>query len=295
MPTVPLEVAILRDETAVRTDLQPGHGLSMLACVGEKTLLLDTGDSAQTWVNARLMGVDLAEVSTLVLSHGHYDHTNGLPALLRQVGRLDVVAHPAVFEPRYSDRGADGPVFIGPPLTREEFEELGASFRLSAEPVELAPGVTTTGHVPRVSDLAPEAPHLLVERDGKVIRDDFVDDLSIIVQLEEGDVLLTGCAHAGLVNIVARAEQITRRCPVTIIGGTHLAREAEERIERVALEMAQRGVQQIMPLHCSGERGARLLERYFSGEVLRSGTGGIIAIDDTGAIKQVNIAHAGAD
>jgi 7,8-dihydropterin-6-yl-methyl-4-(beta-D-ribofuranosyl)aminobenzene 5'-phosphate synthase len=92
----------------------------------------------------------------------------------------------------------------------------------------------TTGEVPRVSDLVPQTPHLLVEREGELRVDDFVDDLSLIARLEEGDVLLTGCAHAGLVNIVARAEQITGRCPVAIAGGTHLAARAEERIARVA-------------------------------------------------------------
>lgn len=286
MPRTPLEAVVLRDNTVAREGLKAGHGLAMLIRSRAGSVMFDTGDSAETWENADAMeAVDLSQVCCVALSHGHYDHTNGLPSLLERLGGLMVTAHPAVFEPRCADRPGGEREYIGPPATREEFEEMGAVFRLSADAVPVAPGIITTGQVPRVSDLAPVSPHLLVERDGQVVEDDFVDDMSLIARLGQGNVLLTGCAHAGLVNIVARATELTGLCPFAIAGGTHLARESEERIARVAGEIYERGVRQVVPMHCSGERGAALLEKHFAGETLRAGVGSTIVADDTGRIS----------
>ncbi|MGC9318881.1 MAG: MBL fold metallo-hydrolase, partial [Armatimonadota bacterium] len=224
-----VEIIVLRDNHA-REGLRAGHGLALMIRTEAGSFLLDTGDSAQTWANADAMGIDPAEAQALVLSHGHYDHTRGLPALLRRLGELRVIAHPLVFEPRYHE-GLQGELAdIGPPMSREELEELRARFELSDQPVEVLEGAVTTGEVPRRSGLSPEAPHLMVERDGEVRRDDFRDDLSVIVETDGAPLLVTGCAHAGLVDIAARAEQVAGRYPGAIIGGTHLAREPEQRI-----------------------------------------------------------------
>jgi 7,8-dihydropterin-6-yl-methyl-4-(beta-D-ribofuranosyl)aminobenzene 5'-phosphate synthase len=282
-----LEATILRDNVAVREDLSSGHGLAMLVRIGDHAALFDAGDSAETWENADALGIDPAEVGHLALSHGHYDHTNGLPHLLERGGKLTVVAHPAVFEPRWADRAGGRREYIGPPATREELEAMGADFQLSNSPVDLIPGLSTTGEIPRVSDLAPRSPHLLVERDGQTVEDDFVDDLSLLASLDGGSVLLTGCAHAGLVNIVEQMISLTGQAPTAVAGGTHLARESEDRIRLVARTLHDRGVRQIVPLHCSGDRGADLLAEYFPGEVLSAGVGDMIAADSTGHIRIV--------
>jgi 7,8-dihydropterin-6-yl-methyl-4-(beta-D-ribofuranosyl)aminobenzene 5'-phosphate synthase len=280
-----LEAVMLRDNSVARDGLKAGHGLSMLLRTSVGSIIFDCGDSAETWENADTMGVDLTEVCCVALSHGHYDHTNGLPALLQRLGGAMVIGHPAIFEPRWADRREGEREYIGPPASRGELEAMGAMFELSADSVAVAPDVITTGEVPRVSELAPESPHLLVERDGRVTEDDFVDDLSLTARMEDGNVLLTGCAHAGLVNIVARATELTGRCPVAVAGGTHLARETEERIALVAEDIHERGVRQIVPMHCSGERGAELLEKHFAGETLRAGVGSTIVADAAGRIR----------
>jgi 7,8-dihydropterin-6-yl-methyl-4-(beta-D-ribofuranosyl)aminobenzene 5'-phosphate synthase len=280
-----LEAVVLRDNSVARDGLKAGHGLSMLLRTSVGSIIFDCGDSAETWENADTMGVDLTEVCCVALSHGHYDHTNGLPALLQRLGGAMVIGHPAIFEPRWADRREGEREYIGPPASRGELEAMGAMFELSADSVAVAPDVITTGEVPRVSELAPESPHLLVERDGRVTEDDFVDDLSLTARMEDGNVLLTGCAHAGLVNIVARATELTGRCPVAVAGGTHLARETEERIALVAEDIHERGVRQIVPMHCSGERGAELLEKHFAGETLRAGVGSTIVADAAGRIR----------
>jgi len=280
-----LEVVVLRDNVAAREELLAGHGLALLVRSSAGTVALDTGDNDEAWDNADAMGIDLAEITCIVLSHGHYDHTGGLQGILQRLGGAMVTAHPGIFEPRFADRDGGQRVDIGLPAGREEFEALGAFFQLSADPTTVAPGLITTGEVPRVSDLVPHSPHLLVERDGQIQCDDFVDDMSLIVRLSSGDVLLTGCAHAGLINIVERATELAGRCPTAVAGGTHLARESEDDIAQVATELDARGVRQIVPMHCSGERGAELLEKHFAGETLRAGVGNTIVADETGTIS----------
>lgn len=277
-----LEVIVLRDNLAVRADLRAGHGFALLARVPGGSFLLDTGDSDETWANADALGVDLAEVHVLVLSHGHYDHTGGLPGLIERHGGLRVIAHPLAFEPRWSTSGGIHP--IGPPLTRAALETAGCRVECSAKAVEVLPGVRTTGEVPRVAGRGPSAPHLLAEHDGMCVPDDFADDLSVVVDVGEAVVVLTGCAHAGLLNIVARAEELAGRSPVAIIGGTHLASEPEPTIAEIADELHRRGVRTLVPMHCTGERGATLLARHFPGKVLRAGTGSIIAVENDGSL-----------
>lgn len=281
MSTV-LEVTVLRDDRTVRADLRPGHGLSLLVSVPRGSFLLDTGDSDETWANADALGVDLTRVRALVLSHGHYDHTGGLRGLLRRVGAMRIVAHPAAFGPRWSTEG--GLHSIGPPITLEELEAAGCEVETSTSPVEVLPGVLTTGEVPHVAGDGPVAPHLLAERNGLQVVDDFADDLSVLVDLGAAPVVLTGCAHAGLRNIAARAEELARRPPVAIMGGTHLAAEPEEAIAAVAGDLYKRGVRTLVPMHCTGERGAALLEKYFPGDVHRVGVGSIVSVEEDGSL-----------
>jgi 7,8-dihydropterin-6-yl-methyl-4-(beta-D-ribofuranosyl)aminobenzene 5'-phosphate synthase len=272
--TTSLKVSILRDDECRTPGLLAGHGLSMLVETPETTFLLDTGDTPDTWENARSMGVDLTRVQCVVLSHGHYDHTDGLEELLRMVGGLPVIAHPGLFAPRYYV-GRDGSKrYIGPQKTREQYEALGAEFELSREPVAIGRGLVTSGEVPRRARPTPSESGLMIEREGQLLPDDFEDDLSVIVQLPRGTVILTGCAHAGLRNIARQCVRASGCENIrAIVGGTHLIASDEPEVREVARQLHLIALDQIVPLHCTGPEGKRLLERYFDGRTLRAATG----------------------
>ena len=116
------------------------HGLSMLLDIGGKRLLIDTGQSSTVIHNLGLLDVAPASLDAIVLSHGHYDHTGGLPHVLERAGkRLPVYLHEKAFDEKYSDaRGQRR--FIGIPLRRERLAALGADFRWIGEPAEWLPG-----------------------------------------------------------------------------------------------------------------------------------------------------------
>ncbi len=199
---------------------------------------------------------------------------------------MRIVAHPGVFEPHWAvDEG--GRRYIGIPHTQSEFEDMGAHFELSAEPVQIAEGVTTTGQIFRDASPLPAQTRLQVERDGQTMPDDFADDLSLAVTLPEACVVLTGCAHAGVINIVQRCQELSDRPVRALIGGTHLMHSSEEEVRDVAEELTWRGVRYVAPLHCTGESGKRYLAKHFAGTILPGGTGDTISVGADGTLTQI--------
>jgi 7,8-dihydropterin-6-yl-methyl-4-(beta-D-ribofuranosyl)aminobenzene 5'-phosphate synthase len=148
-----IKISTLSENTALHGYIGE-YGLSLFIEADGKRILFDTGLSFSACHNAQLMGIDLTRVDCIVLSHGHLDHTGGLAEMLRRTGReTGVIAHPDVFEPRYTLRdGQAQERFIGMPCTREELENHGARFTLSKEPIHITPDILTTGEIPMLTD-----------------------------------------------------------------------------------------------------------------------------------------------
>jgi len=233
------------------------HGLSILIERGDHRILFDTGQGAGLISNAAALGKDLAAVDTVVLSHGHYDHTGGLAAFLERGGGARVVGHPDTLMDRYAQLGSEGsgipPLSIGIPFSRGDLEAKGARFDLSPDFREIAPGVFSTGEVPRPPDWKSWDPRLVI-RDGDGYRSDpFRDDVSLLLETASGPVLLLGCAHAGLhaiVNHVRKETGLTRFH--AILGGTHLGAAGREDWDKALDLLETLQVDKVAPGHCTG-------------------------------------------
>ena len=150
-----LKITTLVENTASGRGLLAEWGLCMHIAAGDRRILMDSGASPHAVVhNANAMGVDLAAVDTIVLSHGHYDHTGGLAAVLQTLGKaVDIIAHPAVWDRKCSRKyDPDNPSFCGIPYNRDELERLGARFSLTAEPTWLSDHMVVSGQEPMVTD-----------------------------------------------------------------------------------------------------------------------------------------------
>jgi len=263
-----VRLTTLTDNTTGQSGLLAEHGLSILVEVGGHRILLDTGATYTALHNARSLGIDLTSVEAIVLSHGHYDHTGGLKAVLRELasdGReVPVIAHPDLWSARYSRRGDGRPTYAGIPFLREEMESMGARFRLSRQPVEVVERVWTTGEVPLVTPFE-QLDHRLVVRDGADWRqDELADDLALIVSTEMGLVVVAGCAHRGIVNTVAQARRVTGETRVyAVVGGTHLSFAPEAQVARTAKALRESGVQRLGVSHCTGLPAAARLAHEF--------------------------------
>ncbi|OGO22735.1 MAG: hypothetical protein A2144_05555 [Chloroflexi bacterium RBG_16_50_9] len=239
-------------------------GLSMLVEADGQKILFDTGAGIAAVHNSQLLGVDLAEVDRIVLSHGHADHTGGLREVLRRSGRKEVIAHPAVWDRKYRFREGRPERFIGIPFNREGQEVLGASFVLSRQPVKLSANIMTTGEIPMVTDYEEIDANLFVKEDGDKTPDTLPDDLALIIDTEFGLVVIPGCCHRGIVNTLLHAQELTgKELIYAIIGGTHLINASKEQLEKTAAVLKEMGVQRLGACHCTGFEASAYLAREF--------------------------------
>jgi 7,8-dihydropterin-6-yl-methyl-4-(beta-D-ribofuranosyl)aminobenzene 5'-phosphate synthase len=229
--------------------------------------------------NMKRMKIRPTSIDKIALSHGHYDHTSGVTEILRAMDlapkpkkwkpgvdlgeieryvrgrRVQVIAHPAAFRERWGNR-KDGTMY-GPvlPPPRAEWEAAGAEIILSEEPYQLSPGCWTTGSVPRMSFETSGRPKRITYRTGDAFfPDDLEEDQAIAINVKDkGLVIVSGCAHSGIVNTVNHSREISGVDRVwAILGGFHLARASDEEIQSTVDRIKECEPAMIAPTHCTG-------------------------------------------
>ena len=235
-----LRLTIVYDNNEYDSRLETKWGFSCLVEGLQKTILFDTGgDSATLLNNMKMLKIDPAEVDAVVLSHIHGDHVGGLSGFLEE--NSDVIVYLLQSFP-------------------ENFKDMvrlfGAQVEEVSEAKELFLGVYTTGEL------------------GNGIKEQ-----SLIVTSSQGLVVITGCAHPGVVNIVGKAKDILAEKPVyLVIGGFHLSGAANPEIESVIEGFRQLGVRKVAPCHCSGDETRRLFREEYGEDYIDSGAGRIITL-----------------
>jgi 7,8-dihydropterin-6-yl-methyl-4-(beta-D-ribofuranosyl)aminobenzene 5'-phosphate synthase len=238
--------------------------------------------------NVRHMKIDLAMVDMIALSHGHGDHYASIVDVIRLVAKrpeprkwpkdasmeeirewvrgckVPLIVHPAAFRERWGI-AKDGKKYGPNIVPREEWEAAGAEIILSEGPYRLGSGCWTTGAVPRRSYEQAGTPSSMAYRQGdQFLRDHMDDDQSIVINVKDkGLVVLTGCAHSGVVNTVRYAQEISGVNEIhAILGGFHLGPAKDHEIERTIDEISGLEPRMIVPSHCTGFKAiARFAER----------------------------------
>ncbi len=237
------------------------HGFSCLVRVSsggtEHTLLLDAGLSADcmAW-NARQMGIDLTTAESVVLSHGHFDHTGGLAGFFCSAGRrIPLTAHPDAFIRRRLNNPVHGLVEL-PPVDGAALEAAGADIRKVPGSSVAASGlVLVTGEVERKVPFETGMPGMEMYVGGEWVPDPIRDDQAVVISVKDkGLVVLSGCAHAGIANTVAYAREVTGIDRVhAILGGFHLTGPAvAPRIRPTMDAIARFSPDYVVPMHCTG-------------------------------------------
>ena len=255
-----------------RASVLAEHGFSALVktTVGPKThtLLFDFGFSPNGAAeNVKTLGIDLTDVEAIALSHGHSDHTGGLARMTALIGRKDIpfVVHPAVFKsPRYLKPSETFKINF-PRLTREMIKEAGLSLIEAEKPYTLLDNnFLFLGEIPRSTDFEKGFPiaHFM---EGNIEKWDAIeDDTSIVMNLKgEGLVILSGCAHAGIINTITYARKITGIDKIhAVMGGFHLSGALfEPIIQRTTEELKKLAPRYIIPCHCTGRKAVINMER----------------------------------
>lgn len=270
-----VKVTILVDNLA-REGLAAEHGFAVLIEAGGRKILFDTGQTgAVLGGNADALGGNLSGVEAVVLSHGHYDHTGGVPLALERAPRAAVWCHPGVFVPRWSLRDGTAREIGMPPATLETLTTLPAeALRRVTVPVQAVPGVWITGPVPRLDPFEDTGGPFFLDPEGAT-PDPIPDDLSLWMETPEGVVVLTGCCHAGLMNTLMLVRNRTGGRPLrALIGGFHLVNAGEQRMARTLEALRTLNPATIVPCHCTGEAAVKGFQEAF-GEKVTPGAAGI--------------------
>jgi len=258
-----LRVRILVEDTVMyESPFWGAHGISFYITARKddivRNILIDVGQSPEVlFHNMELMEINPASIDAIVLTHCHYDHTQGLSEVLKKIGRsgIPVVAHPSIFRLNFIDKPYLRHVGIMPNDAKSNLEKLGAILFLTADPLQLMPGLITTGSVPRQTDFEEVGiPLKTIDSSNHVVQDIMEDDISVIAAVKgRGLVILTGCSHAGIVNITKHAIALTGISKVAaIIGGLHLIEAPMERITKTVDALYSMGVESVYGGHCTG-------------------------------------------
>jgi 7,8-dihydropterin-6-yl-methyl-4-(beta-D-ribofuranosyl)aminobenzene 5'-phosphate synthase len=233
----PVAFTILYDNNAYDHRLKTAWGFSCLIEFGRKNILFDTGGDGRTLLeNMNILNKDPKTIDMIVLSHIHGDHTGGLWSILREKPTLKVYI-PGSFPQEFEQR----------------VKKHGAEVVRVDDPLEIDRGIYSTG----------EMNHGIKEQ-------------SLIVHTSKGMILITGCAHPGIIEIIKKAKTIAREDIYMVIGGWHLSSAGEKEIKGIIEAFLRMGIQKVAPCHCTGDRAMAMFKNEYGENFIKDGAGSII-------------------
>jgi len=268
-----VNVKVLVENTNLSPVYRCEHGLSLYVETQNHKVLFDMGQGDLFLENAERMGVDIGGVDIAVLSHGHYDHGGGIEAFLKCNKRASIYVHADAFQPHYAKRDDEWVDDIGldPAIARN-------------------PRIQTTRHILRIDNelcifsgviphrLFPPANRMLLMKTTGYEPDDFSHEQNLIVTEGGEDVLFTGCAHNGIVNIIEAVRALQGRAPRAVVGGFHLCLKESISDGNTAFAVQVADALSMYDAvyytgHCTGEGGYRMLKERLGHRVFRLSTG----------------------
>ena len=247
-----IKITCLVENTAKSPDIKSKHGLSLYVQTCNRKILFDVGPNDLFLKNAAKLGVDVASVDAVVISHGHVDHCGGLRCFFEANKTAKAYVRPQAVQAHFV-KVLGVPFYAGMDrsLPRERFVFTDDLFRLD-EQITLFSDVFGQFPLPKSDG------NLLMKSGGKLVADDFCHEQNLIVHRGESSVLFCGCAHAGIANIMDKAKSVIGRYPTAVVGGFHLFEptkkryESAEYIDQVAAFL-ERTDSIFYTCHCTGE------------------------------------------
>jgi len=234
-----VKFTVLYDNYVHREGTKADWGFSCLIEGTEKTILFDTGTKPEVLMhNIEVLGIDLKTVDLVVLSHGHGDHTGGLPAVLERNPQVEVL-FPVSFPPEFGRKVAAA----------------GARPRTVDKPVEICRNVFLTGEM------------------GEAIK-----EMSLVVDTPGGLVVVNGCSHPGIAGMLKRAKEIRDRPTHLVFGGFHLGNTPDAEVRDIIAAFTELGVERCGATHCTGDRPIALFKAAFGERYVPMGTGRVIEV-----------------
>lgn len=269
-----VDITILVENTTPVSYLTGEYGFAALVTIDGNSLLFDTGSAGSIFTNARAMGIKLDEVEDLVISHGHYDHTGAVLSLVQEYGVKNIYAHSGLFAHRLLPLKDGKTKDIGCACDKQEVEASGARFIFTDGFKEISPQVFLTGQIPRITDYEDTGGDFKMEVNGELIKDNLNDDMALVIKHPEGLIIISGCAHAGMINTIDYAiKQTGEKRLLAYIGGTHLITASEKRLEKTIAALTAYDIKSVVLCHCTGFKAAAQLYNALGARVSKGDAG----------------------
>ena len=239
-----IKITVLNDNRCNDNNLECEHGLSLLIEDNDKKVLFDTGQTDIYLKNANKLGVDLNDVESIVLSHGDYDHGNGLKYFNKKV---NLICHPDFLKNRISKRTGK---FDG---LNQSKEELMDRFNLitTGKPYSVTDNVIYLGQINRIIDFEKGINLPMIDDSGETYK--HLDDSGVVIKAEKGIIVVSGCAHSGICNTIEYAKKVSNCDNVlAVIGGFHL-KEVDSQTEETIKYMKDNKIKHILVAHCTSD------------------------------------------
>lgn len=271
-----VSITTLVEDTVSGTGLLSEHGLSFWIEYGDRRVLFDTGQTDLLLENARILGVDLSKTDSIVLSHGHYDHTGGLAAVLDIAPGAIVYTHPAALRPKFGRKNAETRTIGMSDSTKKHVRAHAQDERVvwTEAPTEVVPGLFVTGRIPRNTDFEDVGGTFYVDEHCQKA-DVLPDDQAMFLHTPRGLVVLLGCSHAGVVNTLDYIVKLSEDRRIdSVVGGMHLLIASQDRIRETVNAFHRYNVQNIGLAHCTGANATQQIRDAFPDRCFLCSTGG---------------------
>jgi 7,8-dihydropterin-6-yl-methyl-4-(beta-D-ribofuranosyl)aminobenzene 5'-phosphate synthase len=264
-----VEIKIVVENSVYKENLLAEHGLAFWIKMGNQEYLFDTGQGLVLENNLEELDLNINNLNGVLLSHGHYDHANGLKWLLKERPDLKLYGHSDIFIPKYSQRSS-GFLYRGMNITRDDVE----NFIPVNKAREIEKGLWMTGEITVHNREKIIRPDYKLKIDDELKVDQFKDDQALFIETKEGIVVLLGCSHSGVVKTLKHIKKLTAgQKIVVIIGGMHLIHADMERIDSIIDYLQELNFDLLVPLHCTGFKAAAKLNSIFKDKVIAGGVG----------------------
>lgn len=273
-----LRFHILSNNHASKEEFMTEHGLCILVETGKKRILFDTGESEVFLHNSKKMEHDINSVDYIVLSHGHYDHTNGLKYIDFNGSSAKICIHPDALKEKYK-------------VIENELKYIGVLWRLDdinipkeriifTSKIEyLDKNTMLVSEIPKTNDFEEIPKHFRIMESEELKEDTFIDEQMLIIKTERGIVILLGCSHPGVINCIEHARRLANENKVrAVIGGMHLKEASTDQIDKTIRCLRDMEVEKIFPLHCTGTEPMMEMKRVLKDQCILCNVGDTIEI-----------------
>lgn len=273
---------LIENNLGNKEDLDTEHGLSVYIEVDGKNILFDTGQSGNFIDNAEKLDIDLKNLDYVIISHGHYDHSGGLERLIKDINPdIELYLGHGFFNKKYSLIGDDDYDYIGNPFDESFLKDNNIPTKYINEDIfNITENLLVFTNFNRDEEYENTNQTMYLKEDGEYKKDMFLEEVSLGLKTNKGLFVIVGCAHPGIVNILDTIIQRTNMDIHGLIGGIHLIKEDEEKINKIIQYLKEKDIKLVGACHCTGKQGETMLSQQLEENFINNNTGTKILFND---------------